>query len=261
MRRGSTRWAFLAFLGGVLTAALGGCGEAPPSGEREPAKPAVGTSDMPEQKPYRDQNGYFAALPPAGWSQEDYPEETIRSKVAFHGPEGVTIRIIAGPTPTPGYSLDDLYRENKAKCETVLPAKFPNGTFAVKRGKLGERDAVLQTASIPSASEQEVVMAIHKGVWYSISFAAGDHDTFTQHHPHFERFCADFLIMDSDRKFSDAEVAAGLAASKKRLAELHAAAGHQAEALQYVKEGLALDPTNKALQEMKADLEAKLGQK
>ncbi|NOS69627.1 MAG: hypothetical protein HOP33_06830 [Verrucomicrobia bacterium] len=55
---------------------------------------------------YSDKNGYFAAFPPSGWIQKDFPSETIRSKVEFIEPKraDVNIRVIVGPTTTPSVS-------------------------------------------------------------------------------------------------------------------------------------------------------------
>ena len=43
---------------------------------------------------YSDPNGYFKIVPPAGWRIQKYPQDP-RGKVAFIGPDGVQLRVLA----------------------------------------------------------------------------------------------------------------------------------------------------------------------
>lgn len=43
---------------------------------------------------YADPNGFFKIVPPEGWRIQKYPQDP-RGKVAFYGPEGVELRVLA----------------------------------------------------------------------------------------------------------------------------------------------------------------------
>lgn len=213
-----------------------------------------------EKDIYRDKNGYFAAVRPQEWRQQDYPEETVRSKVAFHHPQikGVTIRIISGPTPTPSYSLDDLLEENQNKIATFFKPKFPSGTFTVTREKISDRDAVVQRNSAPGLGEQEVVLYVNKNIWYSIALGANSKGDLDRASTDFQSFLNSFTILDPGKKFSDKEIRSGLVAKYKRVAKLWEEQGRKADALEFVNQGLAIDPNDAELKQMKIRLLGKV---
>ena len=119
---------------------------------------------------YRDDNGYFAAQPLEEWKKETFPEETIRSKVAFHHTKDkdLLISVISGPTPAHEYTFDDLYRENKQKLG-YLRQRFPSGEFNITTGEIEGRQSVIQRNSEATLGEQEIILFINKDIWYSIS--------------------------------------------------------------------------------------------
>lgn len=211
---------------------------------------------------YKDKNGYFTVLPPTGWKQEDYPSETIRSKVAFQHPteKGILIRIISGPTPTPNYTLDDLYQENKEKIDTYFRQKFPSGKYDIAKREIEGRQAVVQKNSLPG-TEQEVVLFINKGIWYSIAFNADTRSQFEKNYKTFQRFLTNFTILEAGKKFSEKEIRDGLIAKYKRVAELYEQMGRIEDALDFVKEGMAIDPNNKDLIAIEKRLQTKRGKK
>jgi tetratricopeptide (TPR) repeat protein len=212
-----------------------------------------------EAQIYKDNNGYFAAIPPSGWKQQDYPSETVRSKVAFNDPRpnGPDVRIIAGPVPRSGYSLDDLLAENKEKIDTVFKPKSPSGVYSVSKEKIGDREAVIQKNSMPGVMEQKVVMYVNKDIWYSIAFNATSKKEYESVAATFQKFLNSFTILETGRKFSDAEMKGAVIAKYKRLAEIYEQNGNTAEALVWVKEGLEVDPNNKDL----ADIQTRLAKK
>jgi hypothetical protein len=207
---------------------------------------------------YKDSNGYFAVVAPSGWKQQDYPSETVRSKVAFNHPKlsGVDVRIIAGPTPESSYSLDDLLAENREKIQTVLKPKIPGGSFTVSKEKVGDREAVVQLNSMPGA-EQKVVMFVNKSIWYSVALNASSRKEYESVRDAFQKCLNSFTILESGRKFSDGEMKAAVIAKYKRLAEIYEHNGDTVQALAWVKEGLEVDPDNKEL----LDTHTKLTQK
>lgn len=208
---------------------------------------------------YKDKNGYFTVLPPAGWRQEDYPSETIRSKVAFHHPteQGVLIRIISGPTPSSDYTLDDLYQENRGKIDSYFRQKFPKGKYDIIKKDIEGRQALVQKNSLPGSIEQEIVLFVNKGIWYSITFSTVTKNQFEKNYKTFQRFLTTFTILEAGKKFSEQEIRDGLIAKYKRVAELHEQMGRIEDALDFVKEGLALDPSNKDLLEIEKRLQTK----
>ncbi len=212
---------------------------------------------------YKDKNGYFVVKIPTGWEREDYPSETIRSKVAFHHPteEGIHMRIISGPTPTSDYSLDDLYQENKEKIESYIRQKYPNGTYDIAKKEVEGRQSVIQRNSIPDAIEQEVVLFVNNSISYNIAFTANTKSQFEKNYKTFKTFLSNFVILEKGKKFSDQEIRAGLIANYKRLAEINEQMGLIEDALDFVKEGLSIDPNNKDLIAIEKRLQTKRGKK
>ncbi len=205
---------------------------------------------------FKDKNGYFGALRPKGWRQQDYPEETIRSKVAFHHPQinGVNIRIIAGPTPTESYSLDDLLTENQQKIATIFKPKFPFGSFTVRKEKVGDREGVVQINSAQGAIEQKIVMFVNKNIWYSIACNANSKADYDKASTAYETFLSSFTILEGGKQFTDAEVKAGLVAKYRRVAKLYVEMGQKAEALNWVNQGLDVDSNDADLKQLKEQI-------
>jgi len=56
--------------------------------------PAQGKTASLSQSRYLDPNGYFKIVPPDGWQIQKYPKDP-RGKVAFAGPDGVQLRVLA----------------------------------------------------------------------------------------------------------------------------------------------------------------------
>ncbi len=245
----------------VTLLVLAGCG-----GSAE-VKPGTTTAPVaqPVSKPlelYRDRNGYFAALPPEGWSQEDYPSETIRSKVAFHHPENsnIVIRILASAAPSENYTLEDLYIENQQKIP-ALQRQYSNAIINLTKGKMGEYQTVVMRTSIPNLLEQEITQLVEANVYYSIAFSTITKTQFENNYKTVEKFLREFLVLKADRRFSEEELRATLVARSKRLAELNEQMGQIDEALRFVREGLAIDPDNTDLKSMESRLLTKKGSK
>lgn len=207
---------------------------------------------------YRDSNGYFAVLPPHGWTRKDFPSETVRSKISFHHPTDprISVLIIAGPTPRDPYTLDDVYAENKAKLDNP-PPPLRGGNFELKRTKSSRYEGVTMTISKAGMIESEVVMFVAKNLWYSINFSAGTKEDFNRNARIGRKFIEDFIILDPKKKFTNAEIVQGLAASKKAMAELLEKTGNFGDALLYAQEGRALTPHDKDLEAIEKRLKQK----
>jgi len=209
---------------------------------------------------YKDKNGYFGAKPPEDWKQEDYPSETVRSKVAFHHPteRGVFIRIISAPLPDPNVKFGDFFADIKENLGTYFRKNLPNSKCDITKGKMEEREAVIARISAPpKVYEQEIVTFMDKGIQHNITFGATTKSEFDKNYKTFQRFLSNFVAMETARKFSDQEIRLSLVAKYKRLAELHEQSGLISEALDFVKEGLSIDPSNKDLIAIGKRLQAK----
>ncbi|MCP3875773.1 MAG: hypothetical protein GY699_21795, partial [Desulfobacteraceae bacterium] len=55
---------------------------------------AQSKTDTLAKSRYSDPNGYFKIVPPDGWRIQKYPQDP-RGKVAFVGPGGVQLRVLA----------------------------------------------------------------------------------------------------------------------------------------------------------------------
>ena len=198
---------------------------------------------------YKDGNGLFIAVPPAGWTQKDYPSETVRSKVAFVNPQksDVLIRIIAGPIPRTSYTLDDLYEENEQKIATVLRPRFPSVKFSIKKEKVGDLDAIVWMNSGPPMGIQKMVQYVKGNLWYQVAFSTTTQTQFDKYHSTFERFLNGFVLIDKTGDFSEQDAKCAIVSRYRRIAELYEEMGKTDEAVIFLNEGLSIVPDSKEL--------------
>jgi len=140
--------------------------------------------------PYKDDKGRFEVAPPPGWKRQDFPEETVRSRVLFHDPTNRNIGISVICTPT-GKSGDKL-REEASKRIEDLQSKFQDGDFKLQEEKLGKHKTLVMLSSLPGAVHQEQVRFIDNGIMYSISFHTTTKDQFDKDLPAFRKFMDTF---------------------------------------------------------------------
>ncbi len=218
------------------------------------------TAEAQDGSLYRDKNGYFAAVPPKGWKQQDYPSDTIRSKVAFHHPSqrGAVIRVISGRTRE---TLTSLYELNGGDNRLFFLRKYPGSSFDVRKERRLDREALIIHMSVPGATEQEIVQFIRKGLWYSIAFAGRTKNQFESNYHFMRSFMNRFVMLHKDRKFSQEEIRAGQGARVKRLAELAEKDRNWREGLRWVQFGLERDPKNKDLKELQTRLQSNAGRR
>jgi len=113
------------------------------------------------------------------------------------------------------------------------------------------------TISKAGVIESEVVMFVAEHLWYSINFSAGTKQDFNRNAKLGRKLVEDFIILDPTKKFSDAEIAHSLAASKRALAELLEKMGNFSDALLNAQEGRALNPRDKDLEAIEQRLKRK----
>jgi len=211
------------------------------------------TQSFAQSKIYTDNNQYFAVIPPQGWATEDNPSETIRSKVTFRHPSlNLLIRVTAEPTLSTDFTFDDLYSQHKVR-QAQMREKYPGGNYQMKPGSLGELRAVVHRNSYPNGDEHEMLSAVDNGIIYTIGLNAASLKEFNTGRKPFEGFLRSFVTLSKRKSFSDAEIKASLVAKYRRLAELSNLQGKTSEALEFINQGLALDPSNAELKAMVAE--------
>ncbi len=205
---------------------------------------------------YKDRNGYFVAVPPAGWTQKDYPSETVRSKVAFVSTDDsfVLIRIIAGPIPRPSYTLDDLYEEGKQQIATVLRPRFPSVTINLTKEKVHGLDAIVWMNSGPPVGVQKRVQYVKGNLWYQVSITTKTRTEFDKYHSTFERFLSGFVLLDKRGEFSEQDAKGAIVSRYRRIAELYEEMGRMDEAIVFLNEGLSIVPDSRELLDYKQRL-------
>jgi len=210
---------------------------------------------------YQDKNGYFACIPPQGWKQEDFPEETIRSKVIFLDPQNIPIHIIvlSGPERN-NYDLNLLFEDTSQRINQ-LRKKYSNGTFQVilsERVEWGNRKAIIIKSIIPSIIYQETIQALNKNIYYSISFTATTQNEYNKHYEVFQKFLKNFLILELDKKFSEADLLKCSISRYKALAKTYEMLGNIGAAIDCIQNAISLDPNNKELLDLKSKYESQL---
>lgn len=212
-----------------------------------------------EEQIYRDRNGYFIAVPPAGWNQMDYPSETVRSKIAFVNSRepDVLIRIIAAPISRSPYSLNDMYEENKQKLGSVLRPRFPSVKSTITKTRIDDRDAIVWDSSGPPLGVQKIVQYVKGTAWYQIAFSTTTQKQFDKYNSTFERFLRGFVLLDKIGPYSEQDARAAIASRAKRLAELSEKMGNIDDAVRFLDEGLSIVPNDKELTQYKKNLMGK----
>ena len=206
---------------------------------------------------YSDKNQYFVVLPPKGWEKEEYPNETIRSKVAFHHPSmSILIRVTAEPTVGKDFSFDDLYTQHKVR-QKQMRDLMQGGNYEMKISRLGDLRAVLHRNSYPNGDEHEMLSVVENGIIYTIGLNAASVEELNGGRNAFEAFLNSFTPLSKGKTFSKSEINAGLVAKFRRLAELSELQGKIEEAIEFVNQGLLLDSSNLEFKVMLRRLQSK----
>lgn len=200
-------------------------------------------------KKYEDKNGYFVAFPPCDWTQQDYPEETVRSKVAFQSGD-VIIRVIAGPLPSGINTLDDLYSQVQEQLSGVQNIK------SLQKTRRGCQEAVVARIDTRNAggATQEIVQYANTTLWFSIALNCPSLTSLDNNKQLFDSFLQTFLMFESREKFTEQQKEAAQAAKYVRLVKNMREMGNADLAQVYLKEGLQSYPNDKDLQALEAEM-------
>ena len=201
---------------------------------------------------YKDPHGFFQIYPPAGWSIEDYPNDP-RGKVKFSAPgvEGVSLLVIGMSTDMK--DVDQIVVSTK-QSQNNLKRKYqqfnPIGSY-----KIIEWDglpAVKSHFEIPGRYKQEGYEFLYGAQYYMPSYVAPP-SVFGKYR---EQVMLSIRSLEPVfQKRSANEARSHLAASKLRIAQLNIQIGRSDMALEAIREGLTIDPTNTELLKLRKTLE------
>jgi hypothetical protein len=196
-------------------------------------------------KRYEDPRGYFVVVPPVGWRIQEYPQDS-RGKVAFMAPESnVDLRILINAVDFS--TIDELVNwckdvEKQTGLKTNIEKTDFYGRQAVKRS--------FETKGLKL---------------YLIDFLVGSVDHNIQFTAPVNSFPKYFPIINSSfetyearsRVVSEKEMDQHYVAKKTRLAQLMINNRNYDLALDYIKEGLEISPSDQKLLELKKLIKSK----
>lgn len=187
---------------------------------------------------YSDPNGYFKIVPPEGWQIQQYPQEP-RGKVAFIGPDGVELRILAKGLDY--NTFEEMLEEIKG-----IERKIGTNTYIEKITFAG-KPAIKRTFTLKG---QKILF---------IDFMIGNttHNLMYSTAPtEFDKYLS--LVQASIdtyeptlRGVSPEDVKKHTIAQSLRLSQIFFEQGNYDLALEFIKEGLEVEPNNTNLLELK----------
>lgn len=236
----------------LLSALLQGCGETPSSA------PATTAANQTEQKksqalsnaPYTDPKGFFRLVPPAEWRPQEYPDDP-RGKVAFRAPEGPTgpidLRVLVSAKDFD--DVDTLLAETNKTAEEIR-ARYRVEVHVEKTTFLS-RPAVVRTFTM-QGNKFLGYEFMDGNLRHDLQYSAPE-ERYDVHLDAVKRSMDTYESMKSN--VTDSEIKGHVVANRLRLAKLFLDQGNEKLALQYVREGLELDPANAELMAMRKTLE------
>jgi hypothetical protein len=202
------------------------------------------------EKMYVDPKGFFTIVPPRGWAINEYSSDP-RGKVDFDvtpGPLAAQLKVIGAASPFDTFEAMVADTEGSAG---RMRQRF-GGSWTVEKISLDGQPAVKMTGGIPGKSKNLVFQTLRGKSYFTLAYAARV-DLFDKHYS---------TVMTSIESFqptlkvlSKQEAARHIAASRIRLANLHIQLGRKDWALKAIEEGLAADPGNKELLDLKKQVE------
>ncbi|MBC8459731.1 MAG: peptidylprolyl isomerase [Deltaproteobacteria bacterium] len=198
------------------------------------------------QKRYIDPKGYFKIVPPAGWRIQEYPQDQ-RGKVAFIGPgSNIDLRVLVNAVDFS--TIEELI----AFCKNVEKRIRTNTN--IKRINFDGRSAVERTFEFKGQKLYYIDFLVGK-VDHNLAFSASA-NKYNNYHS---------VVMKSMETYepilhdvSDQEVIKHVVAKKFRLGQLMIQNGSYELALEFVKEGLEVSPTDPNLLKLKQQIEYKI---
>jgi len=201
---------------------------------------------------YQDPNGFFTVIKPEGWKTSEY-SETSRGKVKFINPSNEKINVIIIGEPNPYSSFNDLVTSSK-NSDDRMKEKYQAYDITVT-SKLFTVENIQYTSSTITLKKMDkkllMVDFIIKNTHFSFSYAS----TISSFDTHLSKiYDCIYSLLPSNRKFSDQEITNALVESKIKQAQFNIQMGLKDYALKYIEEGLAIDPGNKKLLELKKQI-------
>lgn len=198
---------------------------------------------------YQDPNGYFSLFKPDGWKTSEY-NETSRGKIKFIHPENEKVKVIVIGEPNSYNSFNDLVTASKNSDKRMkdkyqaYDVTITSETFTVDNVQYTKSIATLKKMDIKQLLVDFIIDDIH----FSISYAApiSTFDTYTP-----KIYESIYSIIPSSRQFTDQEIKNALIDSKFKQAQFNIQMGMNDYAIKYIDEGLAIDPGNKKLTDLK----------
>jgi len=189
---------------------------------------------------YTDPKGYFKIFPPKGWKLQEYPNDP-RGKVAFLAPDGKTdLRVLVNSVDFT--TIDDLVAfcrsvEKKIGVETNIERFSFDGRKAVRRTFEYRGTKFLYIDFLIGDVDHNIAYSSPKTKYISYL------NTIKQSMDTYEPF-----VMN----LSEREGVEHLVAKKKRLAQLMIDVGNYSKAIEFVDEGLEVQPDNEELLALRA---------
>jgi len=213
----------------------------------EPRKEQVGVVAGLSSQVYTDPKGFFRIRPPAEWIVEEYKSEP-RGKVNFNWVEGgrkAQLKLIGAANPFADF--DALLQDCKNGIQAIQ-ARW-GATCEIKTTTLLGEKAVLILSSIPKLSfGQYQVQVLSGGSYYTVGY--GGHDQVYDKYLSLAKLSIETLEA-LPRNAKPGEAQAHILASKIRIARLYTQIGKDDWALSAISEGLAIDPKNEELLQLR----------
>ena len=221
-----------------------GCADTPRSTPRAFAATPPAAKTLATQR-YKDPNGYFTILPPAGWRVETYPGDP-RGKVAFHGPDGADLRILVSTVDYNDFeSLLAEFREKQRQLRGKVDMDLETVEFQ-------DRKAVKKTFAFRGTRFVAYDFMV-ENVSHDLQYGAPQ-GAFHKYLPLVTMSMESYEPTVREQSPEEAKRAA--VAKRVRLAQLFSNSGDTKLARQMVREGLELDPENQELLRLREELAA-----
>ena len=126
-----------------------------------------------DPKTFTDKLGFFSFTPPEGWTEKDYPGETV-GRVRFTSPDRkATLSIIVMPAPPQEATFEKLLEGKRGLLEKMRQEKS-EGKFGLKEDKVCQYKCVKTEREEPGRLIQEYYIFLDGGLNVTFSYGASD---------------------------------------------------------------------------------------